>query len=71
MKYIIIDRKNGDEFTEEFESKEEAISRADTEWDHLSDYDKKHREAFYVLESANPDEDAENHFDGDPVKTYK
>lgn len=65
-----MDIKNGDEFTKEFDTKEEAINFADNIWNHLSNYDKKHREAFYVLETTNPDEDAENHFDGDIIKEY-
>lgn len=71
MKYIVIDCKNGDEFTEEFETKEEAINYADANWNGLSDYDKKQRDNYFVLESVNPDEEAENHFDGDIVKAYK
>lgn len=67
MKYIIVDRTNGDEFNEEFDNKEEAIEKAKADWEHLSGYDKKRRLEFYVLESVNPDEEAENHFDGDIV----
>lgn len=71
MKYILIDTVNGDMFNEEFDSKDEALKAADSEWNHLSEYDKNRRDEFYVLESVNPDEDAENHFDGDVIKTYK
>lgn len=67
MKYIVIDRKGGDIFCDEYDSLIEAIEAARNEWNRLSDYDKKHRDEFIVLESANPDEDAEDHFDGDPV----
>lgn len=71
MKYIIIDIKKGDVFAEKFNSKEEALKRSDVEWNKLSRYDQKQREAFYVLETINPDEEAENHFDGNIIKEYK
>lgn len=71
MKYIIMDEANGDLFNKEFETAEEAIKEANAEWEHLSAYDKKNRSAFYVLESVNPDEEAENHFDGNILKEYK
>ena len=72
MKYIVFDeRKNGQIFTEEFESKEEAIEFAEYDWDRRTSHDKKNTTAFYVLESANPDEDAEDHFDGDIIRTFK
>lgn len=70
MKYILIDVKNGDMFDKEFSTREEAIKQADIEWNHLSKADKEHTEAFYILESVNPDEDAENHYDGNIVKDY-
>ena len=72
MLYIVCDQvKNGDLFTEEFDDLEKAVKAANRDWEHMSDYDKNRREAFYVLESANPDESAENHFDGDPVIVLK
>lgn len=70
MKYIIIDSKNGDMFTEEFETREEAINAADRAWTYLTEKDKKRREAFYVLESVNPDPEAVDHYDGNLVKNY-
>lgn len=72
MKYIVFDeRKNGQIFTEEFESKEEAIEFAEYDWDRRTSHDKKNTTGFYVLESVNPDEDAEDHFDGDVIRTFK
>ena len=71
MKYIVMDYRDGDLFTEEFETENEAIETAEAEWNNLSEHDKKQREEFFVLESANPDEDAENHFDGDIIKRWK
>lgn len=69
MKYILIDTKGCDTFTKEFDSKEEAIKTGDQDFAYLTKNDKKNRE-FYLLESVNPDEDAENHFDGDVIKTW-
>ena len=73
MKYIIWDeRKDGQFFAEEYDSKEEAIRNADLEWNrYKTDWEKKQTIAFFVLESENPDEDADNHYDGNPVKVYK
>ena len=72
MKYIVFDeRKNGQVFTEEFESKDEAIESAEYEWLRRTEYDKKNTTGFYVLESANPDEDADDHFDGDVTISFK
>ena len=71
MKYIIIDERKNDFFTEEFENKDEAIETAKSDWDRRTAYDKKRTEAYYVLESVNPDEDADDHFDGNPVFTLK
>ena len=67
MKYIIIDQTKTDWFTTEFDSKERAIKEAQKQWDWLTASDRERREAFYVLESVNPDEEAENHLDGNIV----
>lgn len=71
MKYVIIDNKNGDLFSTEHETKEQALACAEEKWSHLTEKEKKDRESFFVLESENPDEEAENHFDGDVIKKYK
>lgn len=72
MRYIVIDeRKSGDFFTEEFNDKDKAINSAKYDWNRRTEHDKKDTERFYVLESANPDEDAEDHFDGNPIFTLK
>lgn len=72
MKYIAFDeRKNGQIFTKEFESKEEAIESAEYAWDRRTEYDKKHTDRLYVLESVNPDEDADDHYDGNPILVLK
>lgn len=72
MKYVLIDQiKNGDCFTNEFGTKEEAIKGGELAFQCMSEFDKNRREEFLVLEAANPDEDAENHLDGDIVKRWK
>lgn len=71
MKYILIDETKTDIFTKEFDTELGALAAAKYEWEHLTESEKKDRVAFYVLKSVNPDEEAENHFDGDVVKDYK
>lgn len=71
MKYVVCMTRDGDGFTKEFDSKEDAIKYADSEWQHLSEHDKRHHSEFYIIKSANPDEDADNHLDGDVVKDYQ
>ena len=70
MKYVLIDVFNGDMFNEEFSDLEAAINKADYCWNHLTNSEKKKRTAFYVLDSANPDEEAMDHLDGDIIKDY-
>lgn len=72
MKYILFDKRDdGQIFTEEFENKEEAIRMADITWErYITDTEKRHIVEFYVLESVNPDEDAEDHWDGNYAKLY-
>ena len=70
-KYIVMDYRDGDLFTEEFDNVAEAVMSADWDWSRLSEQDKALRTEFFVLESANPDRDAENHLDGDIVRRWK
>lgn len=73
MKYIVLSKYEGsmDEDSREFNTLDEAVKYADEEYNHLSDNDLSRCEYYYILESTNPDEDAENHYDGDVVKEYK
>lgn len=71
MKYLVIDQRKYDEFVEEFSTKEEAIAFADDEWERMVKADKDSTVAYYILESVNEDEEADDHFDGDIVKEYK
>lgn len=70
MRYLLIDEKNGDIFEKAFETKEQAIAAGDREWAGLTAYDKKQRDAFYILESVTDDADAQNRYDGDVIKDY-
>ena len=67
MRYVVIDSRKdgiGDLFNLEFESLDEALTVADRQWCCLTSTEKNRRTVF-VLRSVNPDEDAEDHFDGD------
>ena len=71
MKYIVIEEHEIDTFTEEFDNKEEAIKWADDMFSHLCSADRKRIKSYYILESVNSDEDADDHYDGDCIKIYK
>ena len=71
MKYIVMDERKdgtGDFFNDEYATAEEAIKVAKWKWSYLTAKEKKER-TIWVLESANPDEEAENYFDGNPIFT--
>lgn len=70
MKYILVDETKTDMFTKEFDDKQKALEEGEREFALLTSFDKKRRLGFYVLESINPDEDAENHFDGNIIKQW-
>lgn len=70
MRFVLVDN-NGDIFTKEFATQEEALKQADIDWNHLTDREKEKRIEFFVLESVNPDEEAMDHLDGNPVRIYK
>ena len=68
-KYIVIDEKRngiGEIFDENYETAKEAVESAEGQWSHLTAMEQKAR-TIYVLESVNPDEDAEDHFDGNII----
>lgn len=71
MKYIVVDERSSDVFTDEYEVKEEAVKAAELAWSRMSSHDRKDCTSFYVLESVNPDEDAWDHLDGNCVLTIK
>ena len=70
MKYIVIEEHQSDIFDKEFDSKDDAIKEAEYRFNHMTANDKKRTKELYVLESVNPDPEAENHFDGDIVKRW-
>lgn len=70
MKYILIDQTKTDTFDKEFDNLEEALETGDREFGYLTNHDKRQRTGFYLLESINPDEEAENHYDGDIIKEW-
>ena len=72
MKYILIDQiKNGDCFSKESDNLAEIENRAKIEFSHMTAADKSRREFFGIIESANPDEEADNHFDGNIIIEYR
>lgn len=72
MKYVIVDqiKNDGDIFTTECATLEEAIKEADIQFAYLTKADKKNRKSFYILESIDPDEESPSHLDGDIIKEY-
>lgn len=70
MRYILIDDCKEDMFTKEFDNAEDAIAEGEKDFSMLTKVDKKRRAGFYVLESVNPDEEADNHFDGNIIKQW-
>ena len=71
MKYVLIDDCQTDIYTEEFNDLEAAIKEGNNQFERLTKTDLKRRKAFFLLETVNPDPEAENHFDGDIIKTWK
>ena len=71
MKYLVNDIKKTGWFVNEFDSKEEAIKYAKYDFGHMSKTDQEASSEYYVLESVNPDEDSENHYDGDVIYRLK
>jgi len=71
MKYLVNDIKKTGLFVNEFDNKEEAIKYAKYDFDHMSKTDQEASSEYYVLESVNSDEDAENHYDGDVIYRLK
>ena len=70
MRYVLMDWKNGDLFDEEFDTAEAALEKGEEEWSRLTEYDKKLRSAFYVMETEY-DADCEKAHDGTVVKRWK
>lgn len=70
MKYILIDDCGNDIFTKEYSNMSEALKAGEMIYRSFSKSEIKRRFFFYLLKSADPEETAENHLDGDIVKTW-
>lgn len=70
-KYILIQRIGNEQITSEYDNRYEAISDLHIEWLYMSCADQDRVTDFYVLESANPDEEAADHLDGGFVERLK
>lgn len=66
QRYIVVDCKGNDVFTNVYDSLELAIEFAEINWGRLSDSDKAKRGEYYVLEAENSDT-----LDGDVVYRIK
>ena len=74
MTYVIIDdctSKAATVWDVKFQTKEEAMQKAESEWNALTDHDKARRDAYYVA-ICRLDENGEIDWDTvDPIITYK
>ena len=74
MKYLVVDNQmeyGATEEVKEFEILEDAMEYAEYSWNCMSDSDKNHTTAYYVLESVNPDVESDDHYDGNIIKRWK
>lgn len=72
MKYLVIEqpvKACGDMMVEEYESKEKAIEAAKYLWNHLTNQEQK-KYIVEAIESANPDEEAEDHLDAKEILVH-
>lgn len=71
VKFAVIDELKHDIFEEIFETLEEAIAKADSQWGHLTTHDKKGRVSFCVAE-VTVDEDGLIDYEAgyNPIKEY-
>ena len=67
MKYLVMDSRKNDTFVNEFNNKVDAIKYAKDDFLRMAETDKKSCKGYIVLESVNPDEDSENHYDGNII----
>ena len=70
-KYAVIDWTTGDSFETIFDTEQEAIKRADYEWDIMSDHDKERREYFAVMCGDLDEDDCFDMNTASEVKVYK
>ncbi len=68
MKYVVVDDCGTDIFTDEFDNEQDALDKADLFYNRMTKWEKKRRNALFVLESVDPDEESERHLDGNVIK---
>lgn len=68
--YLIIDQCGNDVFIEYFRTEAEAIAEAQKQFERMTNSDRKRREAFHVMKTANPDKEAPDHLDGDIIVSF-
>lgn len=72
MKYAIVDMiRGGDCFEEVFDTQESAISKAEYEWGIMSEYDKKRREWYAVVETELDEDGCVDLDTAKVIKQYK
>ena len=71
MQYLLFDEVGENIYIQEFETKAAAIDAGEKLWHTFLKEEQEKRKRFYVLKSADPDEEAEKHFDGDFCKIWK
>lgn len=71
MKYIVMDVRANDIFTDEFNSITEAIEYAVYIWGSMWDIDKAKVNSFYVIESDATNGEEVNYYEGKVLKEYK
>lgn len=69
-KYAVIDIK-GDQFEDLFDTEAEAIASAETQWDHLTENEKNHREFFAVMYGDLDEDDCFDLSTASIIKAYK
>lgn len=46
--YLFVDERGADQFVESFDDENDAINAAESEWEHLTESERKHRKLFFV-----------------------
>ena len=69
--YLIVFERDTEIWSDNFATPERAIAELHDEWERMSRYDQNKTNAAYVLETANPDPTAENHFEGNIIYRIK
>lgn len=72
MKYAIVDiLKDGTWWIDKFESKEEALEKAEREWNGFSKHDKDRRDEYTVVSFENEENFDDSYEINEVVKIYK